>query len=72
MSYLERIKHLEELHRFVDKQILDIEKQTHYIPEHVATLKKRKLQLKDEIARLNRLHFETTSGRENEDWSDDR
>jgi uncharacterized protein YdcH (DUF465 family) len=70
MPYRERIKHLEELHRFVDKQILDMEGQTHYIPEQVTNLKKRKLQLKDEIARLSKLQFEATSGRETDTWDD--
>ena len=70
MEYSERIKHLEELHRYLDKQIIDLESKPHYITEHVSNLKKRKLQLKDEIARLNRLQYESTSGRETEHWED--
>jgi uncharacterized protein YdcH (DUF465 family) len=57
--YENRIKHLEEAHRVLDKQIGDMERNHPHVEESkVAELKKQKLQLKDEIARLHRLQWE--------------
>jgi uncharacterized protein YdcH (DUF465 family) len=57
--YHERIKHLEEAHRILDSQIAKMDKNhPHAEQTKVAELKKNKLQLKDEISRLQRLQWE--------------
>lgn len=59
MSYKDRIKHLEEMHRLLDKQINEMQiKHPHVDEQHVAELKKKKLQIKDEISRLNKLQWD--------------
>lgn len=59
MSYKGRIKHLEEMHKLLDKQIAEMQTNHPHVDEtHVADLKKKKLQLKDEISRLNKLQWE--------------
>ena len=50
MSYKGRIKHLEEMHKLLDKQINEMQTNHPHVDEpHLAELKKKKLQLKDEI-----------------------
>lgn len=64
MSYKGRIKHLEEMHRLLDKQINEMQTNHPHVDEqHLAELKKKKLQLKDEISRLNKLQWEEDTQR---------
>jgi uncharacterized protein YdcH (DUF465 family) len=50
--YQNRIKHLEEAHRALDKQIVNLEKSGLFEDLKLEDLKKQKLHLKDEIAIL--------------------
>lgn len=68
--YTERIRHLEEAHRAIDKQLHEMEKHPHVEESKVAEMKKKKLQLKDEIARLTKLDWEEKHDQVNLD--DDR
>jgi hypothetical protein len=64
MSYKSRINHLEEMHRLLDKQINDMQTNHPGVEiEHLADLKKKKLQLKDEISKLNRMQWEEETQR---------
>jgi len=64
MSYKAKIKHLEEMHRVLNKQIDDMERNhPHVEVEKLANLKKQKLQIKDEIGRLTRLQWEEENER---------
>ena len=54
--YEKRIAHLEEAHRVLDKRIAGLEKTGVYDDETLQSMKKRKLFLKDEIAKL-RQHY---------------
>jgi hypothetical protein len=64
MSYKAKIKHLEEMHRVLNKQIDDMERNhPHVEVEKLSNLKKQKLQLKDEISRLTRLQWEEENER---------
>lgn len=64
MSYKGRIKHLEEMHKLLDKQINEMQTNHPHVDEvHLAELKKKKLQIKDEISRLNRLQWEEETQR---------
>lgn len=57
--YKEKIRHLEEMHRVLNKQIDDMERDhPHVEVNKLVEMKKRKLQLRDEISRLNRLQWE--------------
>lgn len=56
--YETRIKHLEEMHRVLDNKIESLEKTGIYEDHALQNLKKQKLQLKDELRRLNRLQWE--------------
>lgn len=57
--YESRIKHLEEMHRVLNKQIDDMERNHPHVEESkLAELKKKKLQMKDELARLKKLQWE--------------
>ena len=47
--YENRIAHLVEMHRVLDKQITSLEKTGLYEDLHLEELKKKKLLLKDEI-----------------------
>jgi hypothetical protein len=59
ISYKEKIKHLEEMHKVINKQIDDMERNhPHVETEKLADMKKRKLQIKDEISRLTKLQWE--------------
>ncbi len=68
--YESRIKHLEESHRLLDKQISDLEKSGNFKDEVLAEMKKRKLQFKDEISRLIKLQWEHEH--DTVDFDDDR
>ena len=64
MSYKRRINHLEEMHRLLDKQINDMQTNHPGVEiDHLADLKKKKLQLKDEISKLNRQQWEEDNER---------
>jgi hypothetical protein len=64
MSYKGRIKHLEEMHKLLDKQINEMQNNHPHVDEvHLAEMKKKKLQLKDEISRLNKLQWEEDTQR---------
>lgn len=64
MSYKGRIQHLEEMHKLLDKQINEMQTNHPGVDvEHLAELKKKKLQLKDEIGRLTKLQWEEETQR---------
>ena len=64
MSYKSRINHLEEMHKLLDRQINEMQTNHPGVDvEHLAELKKKKLQLKDEISKLNRLQWEEETQR---------
>lgn len=64
MSYRGRIKHLEEMHQTLNKQIDDMERNHPHVEEtKLANLKKQKLQVKDELSRLNKLQWEEDTQR---------
>lgn len=52
--YENRIKHLEEAHHVLNKQIDNLEKNGLYEDLHLEELKKKRLHLKDEIAILTK------------------
>ena len=52
--YEMRIKHLEEVHKAIDKQVETLEKTGKFDDVQLIKLKKHKLTLKDEIAILKR------------------
>lgn len=56
--YETRIKHLEESHRVLDKQINQLLSTGVFEDTKIQEMKKQKLQLKDEIRRLNRLQWD--------------
>ena len=64
--YRSRIRTLEESHRVLDKQIIE----GNYTDEQISEMKKRKLMLKDEIARLTKLQW--IEDHERVDFDDDR
>lgn len=64
--YRSRIQTLEESHRLLDQQIIE----GNYTSEQISEMKKRKLMLKDEIARLTKLQW--IEDHERVDFDDDR
>jgi hypothetical protein len=57
--YKAKIKNLEESHRILNKQIDDMERNHPHVEEaKLAEMKKKKLLIKDEIARLNKLQWD--------------
>ena len=57
--YKEKIRHLEEMHRVLNKQIDDMERNhPHVEKDKLMEMKKRKLSIRDEISRLNRLQWD--------------
>jgi hypothetical protein len=64
MSYKSRINHLEEMHKLLDKQINEMQTNHPGVDiEHLTELKKKKLQVKDEISKLYRLQWEEETQR---------
>ena len=64
MSYKSKINHLEEMHKLLDKQINEMQTNHPGVDvEHLAELKKKKLLIKDEINKLNRLQWEEDTQR---------
>ena len=56
--YENRIRHLEEMHASLDKQIRGLESTGRFNDATMQTLKKQKLSLKDQIADLKRKQWE--------------
>jgi hypothetical protein len=57
--YKAKIKQLEESHKILNKQIDDMERNHPHVEEaRLAEMKKKKLLIKDEIARLNKLQWD--------------
>ena len=57
--YKAKIKQLEESHRVLNKQIDDMERNHPHVDiTKLAEMKKKKLLIKDEIARLNKLQWD--------------
>lgn len=69
MTYKERIAVLQEQHARLSKQVEVMENTPGHNHEDLVQLKKKKLEIKDEISRLNRLQFEE---RERINWDEDR
>jgi uncharacterized protein YdcH (DUF465 family) len=59
--YENRIKHLEEAHRALDKQVDTLEKTGLYEDLKLEELKKQRLQLKDKIAILKHKQYSTNN-----------
>ena len=70
MPYRNRIASLNEAHNLLDKQIQQLEKNPDSDALKISELKKKKLQYKDEIRRLERLQWE--HDHESVDFGDDR
>ena len=70
MPYRNRIATLTESHRLIDKTITELEKNPDSDALKISELKKKKLQYKDEIKRLERLQWE--HDHETVDFGDDR
>ena len=49
-----RLRHLEEMHEILDKQIDGLESTGAFHDENLNTLKKRRLQIRDQIESLRR------------------
>lgn len=58
MMYQQRIKHLEELHAVLDKKIDNLELTGKFEDTSLQTLKKQRLQLKDQLRDLRRKQYE--------------
>jgi uncharacterized protein YdcH (DUF465 family) len=56
--YENRIAHLEELHRSLDRRITAMEQSGVFDDEYMSNMKKERLRIKDEIAILNRKQWE--------------
>ena len=56
--YENRIRHLEEMHASLDKQIRGLESTGRFNDATMQTLKKQKLSLKDQISELKRKQWE--------------
>lgn len=59
MTYKNRIAHLEEQHHQLDKKINQLIRDGKFEDNELHEMKKEKLHLKDEIAKLERLIRET-------------
>lgn len=71
MSYEARIKHLEQLHEEINREIDNMEKNHPHVEEtRVHDMKKKRLQYRDELSRLRRLQWE--EDHERVEWDDDR
>ena len=60
MDNVSRLNWLQEQHRMLDRKIDNLTKHTVTHTEDVADLKKKRLQYRDEIAKLQRLIYEHT------------
>jgi len=68
--YENRIKMLVETHRLLDIKVSELEKNGNFDDQKMSELKKKKLQFKDEIARLTKLQWE--HDHETVDYNDER
>ncbi len=68
--YEKRLAFLEETHRNLDNHIAKLLESGNFDDNKVSELKKKKLQLKDEISRLRRLDWEDKH--ERVDFDDER
>lgn len=71
--YESRIKHLEEIHAALNKKIDGLEKTGVFDDDHLADLKKQRLNVKDNITKLRAMHREKVNhseGRDGEEWND--
>ena len=69
MPYRNRIATLNESHRLIDKAIQELEKNPQADALKISELKKKKLQYKDELRRLEKLQWEYEH--ESVDFGDD-
>jgi len=58
MTLADRIKFLEDTHRYLNREIDSIEKSKVFDDQELAQKKKKRLHIKDELAKLQRQHFE--------------
>jgi uncharacterized protein YdcH (DUF465 family) len=56
--YENRIKHLEEMHRILDKKIDVMEKTGTFEDNQLNEMKKQRLLYRDELAKLRKLQYE--------------
>lgn len=56
--YENRIRHLEQMHEALDKQVDVLEKTGRFDDTHLNNLKKQRLQLRDQLADLRRKQYE--------------
>jgi len=56
--YENRIRHLEQMHEALDKQIDGMEKTGKFDDAYLNNLKKQRLQLRDQLAELRRKQYE--------------
>lgn len=56
--YENRIKHLEEMHRVLDKKIDVLEKTGTFEDNQLHEMKKQRLHYRDELAKLRKLQYE--------------
>lgn len=70
MPYRSRLQTLKESHRLIDETIEEKSKDSTYDELKLTELKKKKLQYKDEIRRLERLQWEYEH--DSVDFGDDR
>lgn len=70
MPYRNRIATLQESHRLIDKTIQEMEKNPDADALKISEMKKKKLQYKDELRRLERAQWEHDN--ETVDFGDDR
>jgi len=70
MPYRSRIAVLQETHGLIDKSIQEMEKNPDANALKISEMKKKKLQYKDEISRLERLQWE--NDHDTVDFGDDR
>ena len=58
MTLADRIRFLEDTHRYLNREIDSIEKSRVFDDQELAEKKKKRLQIKDELAKLQRQQFE--------------
>ena len=58
MTLADRIRFLEDTHRYLNREIDSIEKSKVFDDQKLAEKKKKRLQIKDELAKLHRQQFE--------------
>ena len=58
MTLADRIKFLEDTHRYLNKEIDSIEKSRVFDDQELVEKKKKRLHIKDELAKLQRQQFE--------------